>query len=36
MVEFVVWGDLVVVWDGLGLTCQVDVIKMLLNLFFNY
>ena len=32
----VVWGGLVVVWGGLGLTRQVDVIKMLLNLYFNY
>ena len=27
---------LVVVWGGLGLTWQVDVIKMLLNLFFKF
>ena len=31
-----VWGGLVVFWGGFGLTWQVDVIKMLLNLFFNY
>ena len=32
----VVWGGLEVVWGGLGLTWQINVIKMLLNFFFNY
>ena len=32
----VVWGGFEVIWCGLGLTWQVNVIKMLLNFFFNY
>ena len=39
-VKKVVWDGLEVVWrwfgGGLGLTWQVNVIKMLLNFFFNY
>ena len=32
----VVWCGLVVVWGGFGLTWQAVVMKMILNLFFNY
>ena len=36
VVEMWFCGGLVVVRGGLGLTWQVNVIKMFLNFFFNY